>query len=318
MLSRVADRMYWLGRYTERAENSARMLSVNTLLALDLPQDVHPNWPALVRVTGSHTLFAERGGWPDEQHVVDFMLADADNPGSLISSLAYARENARVTRDVISSEAWEHVNDLFLLTQARLGRAMADSDRYALLQDIIAGCQKLSGIMSSTMSHDHAYNFTWLGRTLERADMTTRILDLGRADFMPAARGQSEEARPYEDLLWVSVLRSLGAYQTYRRNVQSRVIDVEVVQYLLQDRRFPRSVAHCLEKLEACLRDLPGSWPVRDALRPLQGRLALVEPAQLLAQGLHQYLDQLQQLFNGVHEAVVSTWLRPPGRRTAA
>lgn len=319
MLSRVADRMYWLGRYTERAENTARLLSVNANLALDLPRGARLNWSALLRVTGSQGLFGQRRGQPEERSVVHFLLAEPDNPGSLLSSLDSARENARTTREVISSEAWEHVNDLYLDTRGKLATGALRSGRHAFLQGIISGCQQLTGIMSSTMSHDHAYNFAWLGRTLERADMTTRILDLAGVDLLAGGSAAGEEGKPYESLPWVSVLRSLGAYQTYRRNVQARVVDVEVVRYLLQDKRFPRSVSHCQAQLETCLRELPGSLPVRDALGPVAAVLQSTLPEDLLAGGgLHGHLDHLQLLFNAVHAALVETWLRPPARRSAA
>lgn len=316
MLSRVAERMYWLGRYTERAESTARLLSVSTNLALDLPKGTRLNWAGLVGVTGSQAPFAERHAQADERSVVQFLLADGDNPGSLICSLASARENARTTRDVISSEAWEHINDLYLRVRLQLDAGAQRNGRHGFLQGIISGCQQLAGIMANTMSHDHAHNFTWLGRTLERADMTTRILDLGRAELLPAAG--ADEVKPYENLLWVSVLRSLGAYHTYRRNVQARVVDVEVVHYLLKDKRFPRSVSHCLANLESCLKELPMASPARETLRPVANRLQDADAQGLLGGGLHACLDELQQLLSAVHVGVVQTWLRPPARRRAA
>lgn len=317
MLSRVAERMYWLGRYTERAENTARLLSVNANLALDLPRGVHLNWAALVGVTGSHELFSERHTQTDERTVVQFLLAEPRNSGSLLASLAHARENARTTRDVISPEAFEHINDLHLHAQQHIAAGARRNGRHDFLAEIISGCQQLHGIMSSTMSHDDAHNFTWLGRTLERADMTTRILDLGRADFLPTTT-VSDDARPYENLLWVSVLRSVGAYHTYRRCVQARVEDRSVVNYLLKDKRFPRSVTHCLGNLESCLRELPASNGVRETLRPVSRTLHEADAERLLSGGLHAYLDGLQCQFSAVHDAVIQTWLKPPTRRSAA
>jgi uncharacterized alpha-E superfamily protein len=315
MLSRVAERIYWLGRYLERAENTARLLTVYSNLLLDLPRGARVGWHTLVDITGSQAEFSEKYKETDERSVNRFLLSDQNNYSSIISSISLARENARTTREIIPTEAWEQINNLYLFTRDNMGKATARGPRHQLLQDIIAHCQQIAGLLAGAMSHNSGYNFLRIARSLERADMTTRIVDVGSFTLVPSLTksGQSVEqtAKPFANMIWMSVLHSLSAYQMYRQHVLDRVNGEDVVTFLLQDAQFPRAVMHCLVKLQTCLQYLPNNEATQ---AQLSATLKLVESAnisELLENGLLEYIDELQVEIAGIHARITDTWFLP-------
>lgn len=315
MLSRVAERIYWLGRYLERTENTARLLTVYSNLLLDLPRGAKVGWHTLVEITGNQEGFTKTYQNIDERSVNRFLLSDQNNYSSVISSLGLARENARTTREIIPTEAWEQINKLYLFTRENMGKATARGPRHQLLQDIIAHCQQIAGLLAGAMSHNSGYNFLRIARSLERADMTTRIVDVGSITLVPSlTQGGNlidQTARPFANMIWMSVLHSLSAYQMYRQHVLDRVNGEDVVTFLLQDTQFPRSVRHCLSKLESCLMYLPNH---EAALAQVAATIKLVDEADiaaLLETGLLENIDELQVEFASIHTSIAETWFLP-------
>ena len=314
MLSRVAERVYWLGRYLERAENSARLLNVYSTLLLDLPPGATIGWHTLVEITGSREEFDEKYQVTDERSVNRFLIADPKNHSSILNSLSMARENARTTREIIPAEAWEQINNLYLFARENVGKAVTRGPRNQFLQEIISYCQQITGLFAGAMSHNSGYNFIRIARSLERADMTTRIVDVGSVALLPSLAGKSATEHvpePYTNMIWMSVLRSLSAYQMYRQHVLDRVNGEDVVTFLLQDAQFPRSVVHSLHKLESCLQSLPNN---EAALHQLSVTRALAIDAtipQLLQKGLVEYIDELQVEIAGIHARITDTWFLP-------
>ena len=198
MLSRVAERMYWLGRYIERVENTARLISVNTNLVLDLPRVKHI-WASLISITGYEEKFFARFSVQDEKNVIRFLLED--DSCSIKSSVRMARENARTTREILPNEAWQKINTLYLYLEKNLGKGLKRDGRHQLLSDITEQCQALTGYLSGCMSTNDAYNFMKIGTNLERADMTTRILDVGCLNLL---NPEHPEIREYENILWMN------------------------------------------------------------------------------------------------------------------
>ncbi|WP_341936488.1 alpha-E domain-containing protein [Marinimicrobium sp. C2-29] len=312
MLSRVAERIYWMGRYMERSENMARLVNVNSHLLMDLPKGIRVGWGSLINISGTGDYF-RRGDTElaDERTVVRFMLSDRDNPSSLLNNLSWARENARITREIIPMEAWELINDLYLDVKDNLSKSVARRERNRVLQQVITRIQQFTGLLAGCMSHNSAYDFIRTGRNLERADMTTRIVDAGSANLLPHLTGGDDVLEPYDNILWMSVLRSLSAYQMYRQHVQDRVNAEDVVTFLLQDGLFPRAVSHSLGELEACLKKLPNS---DDALRAVTGvrrRVRTADIPALLQTGLKEYIDNLQLEIADIHRQIASTWFLP-------
>ncbi|MFU8832311.1 MAG: alpha-E domain-containing protein, partial [Wenzhouxiangella sp.] len=210
MLSRLAENLYWHGRYLERAEDLARLVNVNANLHLDLPGQLTPGWEPLVRIVGNPELFDELYEDKSERHVVRYMMADERNPGSLRATLEFARENLRSARDLLPREVWEQMNALYLKGQDELPANLSKRRRHEFLRELILDCQQLAGTLLGTMSQDDAYSFILIGRYLERADMTTRIIDVRSASLLPELSG---ELTPFENIQWMSVLKSLTAYQ---------------------------------------------------------------------------------------------------------
>ncbi|MDQ2696463.1 MAG: alpha-E domain-containing protein [Pseudomonadota bacterium] len=309
MLSRVAQNIYWMARYVERAENTARLVNVNANLLLDLPRNTAFGWEPLIYITGSDELFFQHYETPDEAGVVRFLLGDRRNPGSILSSLAAARENLRTTRDVVPRESWEQINDLYFYVRDFSERGIARRARYDFLKRVILGCQQIAGLLAGTMSRTPAYDFIRLGRYLERADMTTRILDVRSANLLPR---QAEELTPFESIQWMSVLRSLSAYQMYRQQVRVRVRGLDVLKFLLQNPLFPRTVCHCLNGLETCLRELPRNAAALDSVRRLGKTIAEAQVRELASAGLHEFIDDLQIGLGEIHERIATTYFARP------
>ncbi|MBT2785608.1 MULTISPECIES: alpha-E domain-containing protein [unclassified Halomonas] len=307
MLSRVAENLYWMARYIERAEDTARLLSVNSHLMLDLPARLPLGWAPLIEMTGSLEAFTARHEDFDERNVVHFLCADPDNDISIISALASARENLRTTRDVVPREIWEEVNQLYLSVADHAENGVSPRRRDSFLKSVIRGCQALTGLIEGTLSHGPARTFIELGRQLERADMTTRIVDVRSASLLPQ---NPEELLPFENLQWMSVLKSLTAYQMYRQQVRLRVRGPDVLRFLLQDPNLPRSIACSLETLGHELTLLPRQD--RPAATVSLVRADVVDAdIQALAHSpskLHLFIDELQIGFAAIHDTLSATY----------
>ncbi len=303
MLSRVAERMYWLGRYMERAENTTLLLSVNTNLVMDMPKVKHI-WPSLIQITGVEQAFQQRFTKIDERNVVKFLLDDEFN--SVSASVGMARENARTTREILPNEAWVLINELDLYIKKQKEKGLRREGRHEFLQEIIALCNQLTGVLVTSMSVDIAYNFIELGRRLERADMTTRIVDVGVLSLL---NPEIESNPEYDDILWMNVLKSLTGYQMYRQHVKDRVNGEDVVDFLLKNRNFPRAVAHCLGKADESCQALPRNENALRQISQARRHLDQNDVIKLLNEAqLHQFIDAVQLDLARIHDEVNSTW----------
>lgn len=305
MLARVVENVYWLARYLERAENTARVVNVNTNLLLDLPSGYAPGWLPLVDITGSRELFDEKVKRTEEREVLQFLIASLDNPGSIHSSLKSARENARTLRDVLPSEAWELLNQSFHEFEGGLPTGLNKRTRFEFLKRVVLAVQTLMGDLEGTMNRNDAYTFFLIGRHLERADMTSRIVDVRSAQLLPA---DTPELRPFDAIQWMSVLKSLSGYQMYRLKVRARVRRADVLEFLLRDDEFPRSFLFGLEQVAACVRLLPRSENVLDTLADARTFLRKVRLAQLDQPGLHELIDHLQLHVINLHAAIAGIY----------
>lgn len=321
MLSRVAENIYWTARYLERAENTARLINVTSNLLLDLPdaKGVVFGWAPLIAINGCNDIFFEKYLEPNERNVVKFLIADTNNACSILNALECARNNMRTTRDIIPAEGWEQVNDLYLLVKNKITNGITKRNRYDFLKQVILGCQQVTGIATGTMSRDAAYNFLRLGSYLERADMTTRILDVRSASLLPK-RGDDSNVKlsPFDNIQWMSVLKSLTAYQMYRQHVRLRVKGHDVLRFLLQDAKFPRTVLFCLNVVESCLKGLPkNDMPLRSLAR-VQRQVQAAEVYKLAYQGLHEFIDELQIEMGIVHDNIAVAYFGVEASITAA
>ena len=303
MLSRVAWRIYWMARYIERAENTARLVNTFNFLLLDLPRGTSVGWETLPVIAGGHELYADHYQRHDERNTVKFLLADSFYPSSLRNSIAYARENCRTSRDVLPEQVWEQINELHNYVNARIGEAIPRRGRFDVLTEIIQRCQQLTGLMAGTMSQGSAYDFVRIGRNLERADMTSRVVDIG-AMYLHRA-GESDNVDVH---VWTSMLRALDVYQMYRKDVQLAVSWRAVVMYLLQNTFLPRAVAHCLDRVEEGVGNLPEPQRALLAVRKVRRQLNSINVEHLAVETLHADVDALQVGLSGINTAIRESW----------
>ncbi len=301
MLSRVAANLYWTTRYMERAEDTARLINAVTLMSLDMPGDVRFGWSSLIRVAGLDHVFFEHYAEANEVSVMRFLLHDEKNPSSILNCITQARENTRTFREVVPWEFWEGVNELYLYAKQSLGGDLTRRRRYDVLQAVIRRRQSMVGLLVGTMSRDAAFQFLRLGRNMERADMTSRILDVSCAVIPPRT---DAPATPYSDLAWMSILKALSAYQMYRRYVSVHADGERVIEFLLKNRDFPRTVAHCLTQILSVLRQLPNPDPVMAVVEETLAFVERADSATLAKRGLHAYTDQIQLGLSSVHDAL--------------
>ncbi len=318
LLSRVAESVYWAGRYLERAEATARLVHVHTELFLDLPKAAGAGWTPLLAVTGSGQAFRHRHTGASEEEVVDFLAVSAEHQGSILASIAQAHANLRVTQAILPSEAWGVLNQLHSWVAQTRHEAVDRSTRLSWAAQLIRQCQLFSGLLEGTMSHDDTYAFLQIGRGLERADMTTRVLDVQAGTLV----GHSDGVSPYADLMWMGVLRSLGAHQMFRRIAGPMVSGPIALRFLLRDPQFPRSVERCLIEisrslLELCRHNEPmaGCADVQQLLE--RADLEPLGEGPASAAALHDYADRLQDGLGRLHQLLVTTYFQMEPSRSA-
>jgi uncharacterized alpha-E superfamily protein len=305
MLSRVADSLYWINRYVERAENIARFVEVSEAMALDCPPGSAEPWLPLIYANGDRELFDQLHPEGSSDEVVGFLVREEDNPSSLVNCLAIARENARQIRDVITTEMWEQINDLYWSIQE--GESFWEQPLQEQLREIRRGCQLFYGITDATLSRDLSWQFSRLGRLLERADKATRILDVKYFLLLPSPE---DVGGVLDELQWISLLRCAGAYQMFRQSRQQMIEPKAVASFLLLDPNFPRSVRYCLGRIQETLRIVSGrSLPgAPDALECLSGltlaRWSYTSIDDLISGGLHEAIDDLQSDLNSLHNLI--------------
>jgi len=265
LLSRVADRIYWAARYLERAEDTARIVRAHTEMLADLPTQSPAMWKPLIVVAGSSARYDARFGEEiSENAVVSFLLSDHDNPGSVVSCVGAARDNLRTTRETIPRDGWQALNDSYLYVNVEVDRGVDRRARERFLGRVIADSRRIDGILATTMNHDEAYAMWRLGRAIERADMTTRVLGVRAASVLSeseaASAGEPDGPPPrrrHDELQWMGVLRSLSGQQMYSRSVRGPIEGPAVVHFLLEHDRFPRAVRALLREIRRALNDLP-------------------------------------------------------------
>lgn len=305
MLARVVESVYWFSRYIERAENTARLIGVNAHLMLDVPVQFAPGWLPLIDITGGRALFDEQAGTDCERDVAGFLIADRRNPGSISSSLQHARANARTLRDVLPTDAWEVLNQCCQEFDAQLRAGVNQRILFGFLKHVVLTMQQIAGVLDGAINRNEAHTFLMLGRNIERADMTSRIVDVRSAHLLPNVKS---ELRPFETIQWMSVLKSLSGYEMYRLGQRVRVARADVLAFLLGGRQFPRACLFCLGEIEQYLWKLPRSAGVLDAVRGAMRFLKEARFDSLDQPGLHALIDDLQLHVISVHDALASTY----------
>jgi uncharacterized alpha-E superfamily protein len=320
MLSRVAESIYWMSRYVERAENLARFVDVTHQMTLDLPPGSQQQWEALVWASGDQKYFAEKYLQPTRENVIQFLTFDRDYTGSILSCARAARENARSVRESISSEMWEQLNQFYITVRdaAKAGQLPSPNEFFQYVKN---SSHLFVGITVTTFSQGEAWHFARLGRVLERADKTSRILDVKYFTLLPHVH---DVGTPIDDLQWSAVLRSVSGFEMYRKRHHG-ITPKRVVGFLVLDRLFPRAIMHCIDVADRSLHAISGSpegtfWNVAEKrLGQLRGKLAYSTVEEIIGGGLHEFLDALQTQLNGVGSGIYDTFIaiEPPGQASA-
>ncbi|EMR12276.1 hypothetical protein MPL1_11193 [Methylophaga lonarensis MPL] len=308
MLSRVAERVYWLARYLERVENTARLINVHTNLLMDLPADVEVGWFTLVTIFDGELFFHASYDEINENNVMHFLLADENNAISLINSLSALRENARTSLDILPEETWEQVNELYLLVKSELSAISNRRRRQKLLLSMSERCQTVWGILANHMSRNHGYYFMQTAKHLERADMTSRILELAS---LLLAENRSQSMRAVEGILWSHLLRALSAQQMFTHSRNNDVNAEAVLAFLLRDSAFPRSLFFSLGAINRYLSPLPGAQKVIDHHRQSIEFMFENPQENLPAEEIHNRMDALQIRLAGLNTAIGQQWFYP-------
>lgn len=310
MLSRVADSIYWMYRYIERADNVARIVDVNFHLHLDLPGANGEQWDPLVRTTGDFDAFVDAYGAVTRENAFRFLAFDSNNPNSILSCLRAARENARTVREVIPSEIWEQVNTFYIFVRDASRTVGVVDSPHDFLSRVKAESHLATGITENCMPHGDEWNFAKLGRYIERADKTLRILDMKSFMELPDIVDVGDAV---DSIQWAALLRSASAFEAYRKK-HGPIEPDRVAQFLVLDREFPRAVLYCIhaaeDALHAISRTPEDSYSNRAEQRIglLASELAYADLQSILAEGLHDYLDSLQEKVNRVADAIFNTY----------
>ncbi len=305
MLSRVAESIYWIGRYQERAENIARLINVNSNLILDLPKGLMPDCEPLITILGCEDLYHERHPEVTERRIVNFLISDEANTDSILSCLSYARENARTIREILPREGWEAINSMYNDAVENKTQSYARHGRSPYLEKIIFDLQHITGLLAGTMNHDIAYDFLNLGRKIERADMTTRIIDVRSENIIPDS---APELKPFEDMLWMSMLKTLSGYQMYRQSMQVRIHRNDVLNFLFSRTTFPRSVSFCVKSMKENLDSLPNNDICLSHINKLQKTLNASSRKTQNNNDLHLYIDKIQLQLANLHNGIQKTY----------
>jgi len=305
MLSRLANRVYWLSRYMERAGNTAKIANAYANLFLDLPVGTGIGWHTLVEIHDSVELFEELYTEINEDNVMNFILFDERNAGSLYSSICFARENARTSRDILPSETWEIVNSLYLNAKVEKSEKVSRSRRYLFMNSVIHNVMRLEGMLNSGLSRNNTYKFLQLGRNIERADTTTRVLDVGATLL---SEGLSSLFHSHEGVVWMNLLRSMNAYQMYRQEVRRKVVGVDVVRFLIFDKEFPRSVTFCVEQILQFSGKLPNPVEIIAMVDRIENELNSFTPENFTAVGISRHMDELQKMLAELNNSIDETW----------
>lgn len=320
MLSRVADSVYWMSRYIERAENVARFIDVNYNLSLGEGASLREQWSPLVSITGDHELYAELYGEANCENVLEFLGYDKRNPNSIFSCISAARENARTIRETITSEMWKQINEFYLLVKSAASSSASRPEPYELCEAVKTASLTLLGLTYATMSHGEPWHFSRIGRLMERADKTSRIVDVQYYLLLPSVE---DVGSSLDVVRWSALLRSTSALAMYRR-VYGAITPTNVAEFLILNSEFPRSMAHCLELTQESMHRITGcpensfSCPSEQLLGRLGMDLTYTSIDNVIGEGLHDFIDRFQTRLNQIGEAIQGDFFIPFAADTEA
>ena len=304
MLSRVAERLYWMARYLERVEDAARLMDSYSHVVLDLPKGVEPGWSVLLETLEAQEEFHSSYKASTETNVMKFLIANAEASKSLRFAMRMARENVRTTRDVLPAQVWELVNECYIFSEDQSAQSVSRKRRSEFLLEFIGRLQQINGLIESSVLRDQSLWYMRLGRMLERADMTTRIVNAG----IKAMQQRAADQIPEIPLLWGSLLRSVSATSAYRRTV-GPILDAEsVIEFVLTNPHFPRSLVYCTTSLEETVDTLQAPAGLKRAARKFAGDTRRLNLSEMDAAEQSQQIDAFQHELGELHAGIYEAW----------
>lgn len=318
MLSRTADHLFWMARYMERAENTARMLDVNYQTSL-LPQSAdmaEQGWRGLLSISELTWSYSQKHKDIDARNIMGFMVSDATNPSSIVSCLRAARENARAVRGALTTEVWETQNQTWLEFNRLLQSKVLERDPATLFEWVKFRSHLSRGVTVGTMLQDEALHFLRIGTFLERADNTARLLDVkfqalsGGDYFGPGAAKEGQEVDFYH---WSAILRSVSGFEIYRKVYRNVIRPEKVAELLILRPDMPRSLAACLNEVVLNLKDVANDQSGETLRRAgrLRSDLQYGRIDEILATGLHAYLTEFLNRVNDLGVGISRDFLVP-------
>jgi uncharacterized alpha-E superfamily protein len=313
MLSRVANSIYWMNRYIERVENYARFVSVNINLSYDLPGMISEQWGLLLEATHDRETFDKLYPEETEDKIIYFITFDPQNPNSIYNILGNARENARTVKETLPKEIWEHLNSFYLsFKQFSTNKKLDFEELPKFYENIKQQCQLFAGMIDGTLLRDEAYYFANMGKFLERADKTSRFLDIGYFNFKSVS--DVKTVNPQDLLVWSAVLKSVSAFNMYRQQYKS-LRQENIIEFLIKDRDFPRAICHSIKKAEYAIYRISGTRPqdsysnqAEKAITQLKHEIDFTETNEIIKYGLHKYLNDFQVKNNIIDQEIFKVY----------
>lgn len=319
MLSRVAESLYWMSRYVERAENIARLLDVNLQLMLDFEglddESLTGHWQPILSSSGEEFNFHELYNSADSQSVTEFLTLNQDNPNSILSCINAARENARMVRDQISVEMWEVINNIYHKLRKRDAASIWEQGAYEFYEELKNDSLLFQGMTDATYTHDQGYKFIQAGKYLERADQTSRIIDIKYHMLLPehdSVGGTIDIAQ------WMAVLRACSAFEAYHHKYVEEVQPWNVAEFLILSPTFPRSIRFCLSTLDYHMRSISFTAenqftnPAEQMSGRLRSEIIYTSIDEIVNEGLHEYIDRIQRRLIDIHKAILDCYVYQP------
>jgi len=311
MLSRIADSLYWLARYIERAEETARILDVNYHMMLEQSyQSSRLRWDPLVAMAGEEQRFRQFYSEATSRAVFEFLAFRSDNPSSVLQCISKARENARTIRDRISREMWEDINGLFHSVFRFNPQQEITAGPHRFCETVRFGSHRFHGVAEATLPHDEGWQFLKIGWFLERAEMTARLVDVQYQNLLEASR----ETDGTDSHLWMAVLKSVGAYEIYRRQYHSPIEPEKVAEMLILHPQFPRSIRFSITEVQSALREISGSvaGSYANEAERLTGKvlesLCYDKIEDIFNHGLRSHLSSLLKMCLAIDEDIARTY----------
>ena len=320
MLSRVAHSLYWMSRYIERSENIARLLEVNLQFLLDFQglddSKLREHWDSIIYSSGDEELFEKiHGTHATSRTVTDFLAFDLRNPSSILSCVFAARENARMIRDQISLEMWETLNELHIFLKSSSTAEVWAGSPNEFFQHIKRASHLFQGLTDATYTRSEGWEFIQFGKFIERADKTTRILDVKYHILLPDA---TDVGGAVDTAQWQAVLRSASALESYRRYYVREILPWKAAEFLIFSDSFPRSLHYCATQIDEFLRRILGETGARPrsdagrAARRLVADFQSLTITDVLEKGIHEFLEEIQTKLDAIGEEVVQTTMFYP------